>query len=313
MTLIKESEIKLVTKVARLYYYEFLNQQEIADKLNISRTKVSRCLTKARNENIVEIKINSPYEIYEELEAKIEKEFNIKQCLVVQTSGSFKETCRNISAVLSELLDRIINDGDYIGIGWGNTLKTVSGFMEPLKKININLVPLIGALGKAGIEVHTNSVAGTLADKYGGLSYSIHSPAVLDSKHAKNVLENDSNIREIFKMVDKIDTALIGMSDMGADSTMIKSGNFTTDDFNYLKDLGVVGDVNLIFIDRSGNPVKNRIDERVLKISPERIKKMKNVIGVAFGEKKIEIIKASLIGEIINILITDEQTAACLV
>ena len=55
----KSEELKLLSKIARLYYLEDLNQQEIAEKLNISRTKVSRYLTKARKEKVVEIRINS--------------------------------------------------------------------------------------------------------------------------------------------------------------------------------------------------------------------------------------------------------------
>jgi deoxyribonucleoside regulator len=304
-----DPELKLITKVARLYYFEDLNQQAIADRLDISRSKVSRCLTKAKKNKIVEIKINSPFEKFDELEARVERKYNLKQCLVVPSSESFRETCRNIATVLADLIDRIIKDGDYIGVGWGMTLKTLSGFIEPVKKININVVPLIGGLGKAGIEVHTNSVASTMAEKYGGISYAIHSPALLDSEQTKKILEKDSNIAEIFNMIDKVEMAVIGMSDIGESSTMIKSGNFNVEDFKYLKSIGVVGDVNLIFIDRNGNTVQNKIEGRILRASPDRIKKIKNVIGVAFGDNKTEVIRAAISGKIISTLITDEETA----
>jgi DNA-binding transcriptional regulator LsrR (DeoR family) len=306
-------DIKLITKAARLYYFENLNQNEIAEKLNISRSKVSRCLTRARDKKIVEIKINSPDEKFEELEGAMENKFNLKNCVVVPSSESFKETCRNISVVLSKMLDRLLKNGDYLGVGWGMTLKTVSSLIEPSRKININIVPLIGGMGKSGIEVHTNSVASTLAEKYGGRSYAIHSPAVLDSEQARIILEKDSNITEIFNMTDRIDTAIVGMSDIGRDSTMIKSGNFSVEDFKNLQSLGVEGDVNLIFIDRKGNPVESEIDKRILKASPGKLKNIKNVIGLAFGSKKIEVIKAALKGKIISSLITDENTARSIV
>jgi len=41
---------KLISKISRLYYISNLTQQEIANKLNLSRTKVSRYLDKARKE-----------------------------------------------------------------------------------------------------------------------------------------------------------------------------------------------------------------------------------------------------------------------
>ncbi len=304
-----EFDLKLITKIARLYYYNDLNQQEIAEKLNISRTKVSRYLSKAKRNKIVEIKINSPYEKFEELSSQVEKKFNIKECLIVSSSENIEESYKNLSNALSELFSRILKDNDYIGVGWGTTLKSVARFINPISQIKINVVPLVGGLGKFGIEVHTNSVASMLAEKYGGISYAIHSPAVLDSSYTKQVLESDSNIKEVLNMVDKVNTAVLGMSDIGFDSTMIKTGNFTINDFEYLKSLGVIGDVNLIFINKEGQQVQNEIDNRILKAPLEKIKKIKNVIGIAFGKRKIEVIKAALLGKIINILITDENTA----
>jgi deoxyribonucleoside regulator len=304
----KSEELKLLSKIARLYYLEDLNQQTIAEKLNISRTKVSRYLTKARKEKVVEIRINSQRERFEELERGIEKNFGIKECLLVSSSDDSLETYRQMAVSLSGLLERFLKDGDLLGVGWGKTLKSVVGCLEPEKKIAIKVIPLLGGLGKTSIEVHTNSVAKAFADRFGGTGYVLHSPAVLDSREAKEMLERDSSIREIIEMFEKVHTAVLGMSDIGLDSTMIQTGNFTVDDFKYLSNLGAVGDVNLIFINKEGSPVPNRLDDRIVKISFEKLKKINNVIGIAFGEKKIKIISGALSCGLVNILITDEAT-----
>jgi DNA-binding transcriptional regulator LsrR (DeoR family) len=39
------------------------------------------------------------------------------------------------------------------------------------------------------------------------------------------------------------------------------------------------------------------------------LKKVKNVIGVAFGKRKLNVIMGALKGGLINILFTDEETA----
>ena len=185
----KSEELKLLSKIARLYYLEDLNQQAIADKLNISRTKVSRYLTKARKEKVVEIRINSQREKFEDLERDIEKKFGIKECLLVSSSEDIRETYIQMAVSLTSLLERFLKDGDFMGIGWGTTLKSVAGYLEPEKRIAIKVIPLLGGLGKTGIEVHTNSVAKTIADRFGGTGYVLHSPAVLDSREAKEILE----------------------------------------------------------------------------------------------------------------------------
>jgi DNA-binding transcriptional regulator LsrR (DeoR family) len=301
--------LKLLSKISRLYYIDDYNQQAIAERLNISRTRVSRYLTRAKKEKVVEIKVNSPWEGFEELEDMVEKISGIKECIIVPSSENIEETCIQIAKSLSGLFDRILKDGDLVGVGWGATLRSVSNHIDPAKKIGIKVIPLLGGLGKTGIEVHTNSVAKNLAERYGGECMVMHSPAVLDSREAKEILEKDSSVSEIFRMFDSIDTAVIGMSDIGLQSTMIKTGNFKESDFNYLKKLGIIGDVNLIFIDSQGRHVKNSLDERIVRAPLEKLKTIRNIIGIAFGNEKIEVIRAALLGRIINILITDEKTA----
>lgn len=300
---------KILSKIARLYYSERLTQQEIAGRLNISRTKVSRYLDEARKDKIVEIKINLPEEDYSNLEYRIEKSFKIKECIVVPTFENNEEILKMMAGPLNNLFERILAGGSYLGIGWGSSLKGISDYINVRGKSDIKVVPIIGGLGKIGTGVHTNSVAKNIADRLGSISYMIHSPAVLDSKEIREIVENDSNTREIIKLYEIIDTALVGLSDIGPDSTLIKTGSFSLEEFKYLDSLGVVGDVNLIFINENGKHVPNRIDERIVRISPDRLKKVKNVIGVAFGRRKLKVILGALRGGLINILFTDEKTA----
>jgi len=300
---------KLVSKIARLYYLGNLTQQEIADRLGISRTRVSRYLDLAKRENIVEININSPSGQFGELEFEIENRFNLKECLIVPSYEDKDQVHKAMAGRLSNKLERILETGGYMGIGWGTTLKSLADYIEVGKNYEVKVVPLIGGLGKIGTGVHTNSIASTLANKLGGISYMIHSPAVLDSREVKEIIENDSNTREIIELSKKVDTAILGISDIGHDSTLLKSGNFREEEFEYLKSLGVIGDLNLIFIDKQGNHVKNGLDERLIRISLERIKSIKNVMVVGFGKRKAPVILGALKGQIINTLLTDEDTA----
>ena len=52
-----DKRFELLAKVASLYYEEGLNQDEIAADLGYSRSYVSRMLTEARREGIVEIHV----------------------------------------------------------------------------------------------------------------------------------------------------------------------------------------------------------------------------------------------------------------
>ncbi len=300
---------KFISKIARLYYIGNLTQQEIADNLKISRTKVSRYLDKAREERIVEIKINSPQEDYTHLEYEIEKKYRLKECIIVPTYDRREDILMDMADSLQNLLGRIIKDGDYFGIGWGTSLKAIADYLDFRTKMDIKVVPLIGGVGKVGTGIHTNSVARTLANKFGGISYVINSPAILDSAEARRIIQNDSNAREIIELSGKVSTAMVGMGGIDTQSTLVKIGNFSVKEFDYLRSLGVVGDVNLVFIDANGKQVQNEINERIITTPVGKIKKIENVIGVGFGDSKLKVILGALRGGIINILLTDENTA----
>lgn len=308
-----ESNRKFLYKISRLYYFDNLTQEEISKKLGISRSKVSRFLDKARAEKIVEIKLNYPDENFDETESLIEKRFGIKECIIVPSFDSEEEIFKNMAEALSLLLQRILKNGDYVGINWGNTLKEVIARLYIPRKININVVPMMGGLGRIDTGMQTNLIASNLAERFGGISYQIHFPAFLDSKNLKKMISDDSNVREIFDLSEKINTAVLGMSATSENSTLIRMGIFTIKDMAYLKSLGIVGDINLNWVNSKGNFVPNDIFDRTLNIPFGKLKKIRNVIGVAFGSHKVKIIKALLSSRLVNIFITDHNTASKLV
>lgn len=66
------ADLYLLSKVSKLYYERGLNQQEIADKLHLSRPKVSRLLQQAQEEGIVQITVHSPPGTFADLEEALE-------------------------------------------------------------------------------------------------------------------------------------------------------------------------------------------------------------------------------------------------
>ncbi|MCJ7666189.1 MAG: winged helix-turn-helix transcriptional regulator, partial [Actinobacteria bacterium] len=70
----------IIFKVLKYYYTDGLSQVEIAAKLDISRVAVSRYISRAKRDGLVELKIKYPnnfaFERNEELEKKIKKQYN---------------------------------------------------------------------------------------------------------------------------------------------------------------------------------------------------------------------------------------------
>jgi deoxyribonucleoside regulator len=305
--------IKLIQKIARLYYMENMNQDEIAEKFNIHRVQVSRYLQKAKKLNIVEIKVNIVKEGYQDLEREIEKKFGLKECVVVQSHENPTEILRDMASSLVGIFERLLNDGDLLGVNWGFTLKGVASLMRAGKKIKIKVVPICGGIGKIDTDIHTNFIAKQIAEVFGGSSYVINSPAVVDSKRVKEILLNESSNREYFDLLKHLNCLLFSFSNIEHDASHVRYGVIKEEEAVYLKNLGVVGDVNLDFIDKDGRHVQNDVFDRVIALPISEIKKIRNVIGIAMGNRKKEIAKALLKGHIVNILIIDRQIADYLI
>lgn len=300
---------KLLPKIAHLYYLEDMNQDEIAGRLNINRVRVSRYLKKARENNVVEIKINYSKESHQELERLIERKYGLKECIIIPNNESRLEILREMASTLTSLLHRIAKDGDIVGVNWGITLKEVAALMGSTKKLDITVVPIVGGIGRIERGIHTNSIAKTFADVFGGTSYVINAPAILDSKETKDILMRDSNTREIFELLESMSCTVFSFSDLGPESSYEKYGLIDRNEIKYLKELGAVGDVNLDFLNRQGEHIPNRINDRVIALPVSEIRKTRNVVGIACGARKSEITLAVLRGKIVNILIIDKKLA----
>ena len=77
-------------------------------------------------------------------------------------------------------------------------------------------------------------------------------------------------------------------------------------------DIGAVGDVLCHFVDENGKLIPSDIEDRLISTPLEKLRAMDNVVGLAAGAQKAEAIRAVLRGGYLDVLITDEPTAALL-
>jgi len=308
----------IIFKVLKYHYIDDLNQVEIAAKLNISRVAVSRYISRAKREGLVEHKIKYPinftFKRNEELEKKFIEQYGLKECIIVSSGDNTTETLIELSNQLEKLFEKIAHDHTFIGVGWGVTLDKISEYINIENKKDVQVVPLVGGYGRLFDNTHSNNIARLLAKKFNGISYTVHIPALLDSKEIKESILKDSASKEIYRLAKRVEVAMLCMSDLSKKSTLYRSKQLNEEDLYYLEGRGVIGDINFVFVDEEGNFVPNEISERqTVLFSIDQMKSVKNVIGLAIGARKVKIMRAVLKGSLINILMTDEDTANMLI
>ena len=166
----------------------------------------------------------------------------------------------------------------------------------------------MGGYSKFSDDAHSNNIARVIAKKFNGTSYVVNIPASFGTKEIKESILADSTAKEIFKRINMVDLAVLCMSDLSKKSSLYKRGQLNDDDLYYLSKLGVIGDINYIFVDADGNFVPNDISERTTNIFPIKLmKSVKNVIGIATSTRKATILHSVLKGGSINVLLTDSE------
>lgn len=301
--------VDYLLKVARLYYQENMNQQEIAECLNISRVKVYRMLMKAREEGIVKIELHAPLQDFSELEIKIERSFGLKQCIIIPTSDSLDILYSGFGDALNSVIDRFYKKGMKIGVGWGQTVKGTVEKMAFAKEYSMNVFPAIGGSGLVYDDIHANSIVSVLTSKSGATGYILNCPAIMDSQASKEVFLKESIIKTIVDQFESLDLVIVPIGYIDSDITIYKTKEITAEDIDYLKSLGIVGDINSNFIDANGNSIPNKIQDRIINVTLDSLKKIKNTIAICNGEKKIVATRAALKSGVINTLITDTSIA----
>lgn len=295
----------MLATVANLYYNSEMTQNEIADRMYTSRSKISRMLKEARELGIVEISIKEPWERDLELEDKIRKIYGIDTIRVVAArdavQGQREDRLPEVSAYY---LDSIVKENMVVGISWGNTLYHVVKYIDANNKKNIpiTVVPIMGASNVKRPERDAMDLAKDLAFAYGGTYQYIYAPLFVKNKELKESLIQDDTIEKTLQLAENADVILTSVGSIEYKSWENYLGENT---FQVLGKKGAIGHIGGHFYNIHGQEIETSLSDRMIGISYEDLKKCKNVICIASGEAKAKAIAGALRGDLINTLIID--------
>ena len=140
-----KSEERNMVKVATLYYKEGLTQAQIAKKMGVSRSLISKWLIDARKAGFIEFFINSENIYAIELETELEKKFALSFVKVVDTTNlSYPEIEKMVGQIAAISLKDKIAAAKTIGISWGKSIKSLVTQFPFENYPDTTFIPLIG-------------------------------------------------------------------------------------------------------------------------------------------------------------------------
>ena len=306
-------ELRLITRVARLYYERGLKQPEIAARLRLSQPKVSRLLKQALDEGIVRITVRVQTGTHPDLEERLQARFGLEDAVVVDvTFDDDDQVARELGAAAAFYVESTVRSGDVIGISsWSATLLAMVDALHPVTTVrDTRVVQILGGVGDPAAAGHATHMIRQLAQLLHGEGEFLPAPGVVGSAEARRVLLDDPFVRSAIALFDRVSMALVGIGTVQPSGLLARSGNvFSPAELASVRALGGVGDISLRFVSATGEPIATPLDERVIGIELEQLRRVPRSVGVAGGRRKVAAIRAALVGGWLNCLITDRHTA----
>lgn len=302
---------------ARLYYLENRSQAEIAKELGTSRSNVSRMLAEAQRQGIVEIRIvEDPSGRLPDLEHELRTAFDLTD---VRVASRGVESSVKVEAQVGEqaaqlLLERA-RDSMTIALSWGRALESMVHAATADRDLAVTLVQLVGGLPTATNHVSPAELVRELAVRLGASYRLLHTPAALGSLVAVRGLMSDLLISHALDDARGADMAFVGIGtpDQGSSGALVESLQLSSAEERSFRDAQPVGDIALRYFDAHGSPVRGAVDDRIVAVSLDELRRIPNVVGVAYGTAKTAGVLGALRGRLIDSLVCDESLARAVV
>lgn len=305
-----DDKTRLIINIARMYYEYELSQKEIAEKLNLSRAYVSQLLSQAREEGIVQVKINDPFGRGSVLEEDLRAMFGLKKVIIVPTvaddseatlQACVRETCKYLNAV--------VESGMTIAYSWGYTIYSCSRLLSKRMDItDVSVIPLCGGVSNLEKKVYVSEISQNISAAFNGTAYYIPLPSILRDVETKRAVLKDPVMSSVLDMANQADIALFTVGTFGTNSALYNAGYISPEEMECLNQNHVVGDICARFIDINGDLCDPELDDRTISVDLTCLATRKHRICVVQGKKKVGAMIGALRKGYPNVLITDEDT-----
>lgn len=304
---------ELLATVASLYYNLNQSQSEIAARLDISASTVSRLIKEARERGIVEIRIKIPIPRDFELEQTFIRRFGLKDAYILQTNtdndqSSLLGAIGQLGAIYIKRIVETFPPGSSIGVAWGTGVHAAVTALPDYTAQNIDVVQLIGGIGARVVD--SPDLVRVIAQKLGGRPYDLHVPALVEHATTREILLHEPAVREGIIRAQAVKLAITGIGSLKDDSfSFLRAGLLSRSNISHLRTQGIVGEMCGHFYDVQGRYEHYEINQRILGLELQDLRRITFSIAVAHGHQKAVAILGALRGQFCKALATDDSTA----
>ena len=295
-----------------LYYVAGNNQEEIAQKLGISRQTAQRLVSLSVSEGLIKVRLDHPIGRCMELAETLRQRYALDYAEVVPTDPSAPSSIHGVAIAAAAQIERWLKSPKPIvmAIGTGRTLKASIEQLTPMEAPQHKIVSLTGSIAPDGSAAFYNVIF-NIAEAVKARAFPMPLPVIASSAAERDMLLSQPMIRETHELASRANVTFVGIGDLGPEAPLVQDGFINTAELRQLQKAGAVGEIVGWTFDAQGKLIDGLTNDRVAS-APLPSRESSTVVAIAVGEKKMPGIKAALNRRLVNGLLTDERTAETL-
>ena len=249
------------------------------------------------------------------MEEMLQQKFNLKCVIVVPVPETYtddKDTVKKKVALEgARYIQRVINDGDVIGLNWGGTMYHLIQYLNPCRKVPASIITMHGSIEHSVKELQAKSLVRRAAMSFGGNTMVTAAPGLSASVEEYQRITSQPDYQKLEKMYGKIDISVSGVGSIypKMDTPLLTSDYLNEEEIREIQKENAVCDFLLRFFDQDGKECQTSLKDRTVSISVDEYKKIPLKIVVASGKGKAHAVKSLLKGNLVDVLIIDRDLA----
>ncbi|WP_186055487.1 sugar-binding transcriptional regulator [Burkholderia gladioli] len=307
----KSSEkLDLATRAAWLYYVAGDTQNEIAEKLQVSRPVAQRLVAFAVEKNLIRVRVDHRVADCLDLAAQLSERYGLSLCEVVPIDADTPDAIdRKLAVAGAQVMERYLNEERpmVIAVSSGRTLKAAVAQIAQIERPQHRLVSMVGAIAQDGSS-NPYDVAQHISEKTGGKHFLLPAPLFADNVAERAQWCNHRLYRIVEQLTADADVAFVGIGNVGPDCPLYVDGFITADELNEMIEYGAVAEMIGLPMDARGHSVVTPSTARVTSVSLDAPPR-RPTIGFAGGPRKQTAVLAALRGGWLSGIVTDESCA----
>ncbi len=305
------AHLVLSASVARRYYLDGRSKVEIAEEFALSRFKVARLLEDARTSGLVRIEIGHPGVIDVELSSQLMRTLGLTHCVVTDTPDDHPASLReHLGAAAAELLTEVVTPDDVLGLSWARSVSAMATALQGLATVPV--VQLTGALARPGVDDSSIELVREVARVSGGPAYFFYAPMAVPDAATARALRRQPEVARAFSRIGTVTIALAGVGAWAPEQSTLYDATGEAERVA-LAERGVCAEISGVLVDAAGEPVRSALTDRMIGITAEQMRAVREVIAIVYGTAKVGAVLAAVRGGLVDSLVTHSTLATALI